>query len=143
MSPGEREHESHTVFHAEKLLRAFKKRTEPMPGQRQEPPPPIEVDGELEWEVQEIRSSRRNNGRCEYIVKWVGHDNDRSWYRASNFTHCVQLLKEFHERLPEKVRPLRLPQWIALSESGQDIEEHEDDGLAEPRAHTDSRTNLA
>ncbi|KAJ5707606.1 hypothetical protein N7488_007407 [Penicillium malachiteum] len=133
----------HPVFHAEKLRLAFKKGTEPMPGQWQEPPPPLEVNGDLEWEVQEIRSSRRNNGRCEYLVKWVGHDNDRAWYRASNFTHSIELLKEFHERFPAKVRPLRLPQWITLSEAVQDIEEHEDDCLAEPRAQTDSRANPA
>jgi hypothetical protein len=46
----------------------------PYPGQRVAPPPPVEVDGEEEWEVERILDSRMFRRRLQYLVKWTGHD---------------------------------------------------------------------
>ena len=45
----------HDVLHADRLRKAP---MNPLEGQDQEPQPPIEVDGQQEWEVQEILASR-------------------------------------------------------------------------------------
>jgi hypothetical protein len=52
---------------------------DPLPGQRQDPPPPVEVDEVEEWEVEDILDSRwdrcgRGQPQLKYMVKWAGYD---------------------------------------------------------------------
>ena len=42
---------------------------DPLPGQRHSPPLPVVVDGEEEWEVEELVDSRRCYRKLEYKVK--------------------------------------------------------------------------
>ncbi len=42
---------------------------DPFPRQRTPPPPPVQVDGEDEWYVDEILDSRMRWRRLEYLVK--------------------------------------------------------------------------
>ena len=53
----------HNVLHADRLRKAP---MNPLEGQDQEPQPPIEVDGQQEWEVQEILASRVINRKLQY-----------------------------------------------------------------------------
>ena len=39
---------------------------------KNEPPPPISVDGEEEYEVEEILDKRKRYNRTEYLIKWKG-----------------------------------------------------------------------
>jgi hypothetical protein len=52
------------VFHSN-LLRLDP--DNPLPGQIQEPPPPIKIEGEEEFEVSKIKDSRRYRGRLQYM----------------------------------------------------------------------------
>ena len=97
----------HDVFHPS-LLR--KDPGDPLPNQIQEPPGPIIVDGEKEWELDDILNSRRTGRgrRLQYQVKWKDDPKrDQTWYNADGgeFDHSADLIGDFHRRYPEKPGP--------------------------------------
>ena len=75
---------------------------DPLPGQIQEPLPPIEIEGEEEFEVSKVNDSRRYKGQLQYRVDWVGYAPDNTWYSAENFENSPDLIREFHAKYPRK-----------------------------------------
>jgi transposase InsO family protein len=119
----------HPVFHAEKLRKAS---TDPLPGQEQEEPPAEEVNGELEYEVEEIIAARVWRGKLQYKVRWKGWDEDPEWYPASNFKNSARLLKKYHERRPgDPGPPKNLHVWLRAAEDGTFAPNAEDDNAPE------------
>ena len=82
----------HPVFHISLLEPVA---TDPLPGQVQPPSPPVIVDGEIEYEVEEILDSRRRNGKLQYYVKWFG-EHQATWEPASYLEHAFRLVQGFH-----------------------------------------------
>ena len=82
-----------------------------IPNRIQPPPPPVEVDGELEFEISEVLDSkidRRMKDRLCYLVQWTGYegtDEETSWIGSQELNHSPDLVAEFHVRNPEKPRP--------------------------------------
>ena len=76
------------------------------PSQIQEPPPPIQIEGEDEHELYEIIDSRLHYNRLQYRAKWKGYgpEEDKVWYPAKNFNNAADAIGKFHERYPEKPR---------------------------------------
>ncbi|KAH0610939.1 uncharacterized protein H6S33_011366 [Morchella sextelata] len=70
------------------------------------PPPPVEIEGEEEWEVEDVLDSRKRRGRFEYLVRYVGYD-EASWQPLSDLEHSHDIVKRFHERYPGKPKPTR------------------------------------
>ena len=68
----------HNVFHVRLLEPAASDR---FSGQLIPPAPPVEVDGEEEWEVTDVFDSRMFRRRLEYLIKWTGYD-DPMWEPA-------------------------------------------------------------
>ena len=56
----------HLVIHARYLRKAA---DDPLPGQVVEPPEPLEIAGEQEWEVEELLAVRLKRGKLFYRVK--------------------------------------------------------------------------
>jgi hypothetical protein len=97
----------HPVFHVS-LLEPY--RENQLDGRTQDPPPPLEVEGELEYEVKEILDSKIIRGRLRYLVDWVGyHPDERSWEPVEHVQHAVDAVAEFHRRYPNRPSPKDLP----------------------------------
>jgi hypothetical protein len=96
----------HPVFNVHLLRPAAE---DPLPGQAQPPPPPVEVEGLEEWEVEDIVDSRwdrrgRGKPRLRYTVKWTGHP-DVTEERAEYLENARQIVENFHRRYPGKPGP--------------------------------------
>ena len=82
----------HDVFHTS-LLKPYHK------GGRYQPPPlPLQVDGELYFDVEailEMRANKRGNKR-EFLVKWLGYGPEcNSWEPESNLASAREILDAF------------------------------------------------
>ena len=63
----------HNTFHIS-LLEPYKDNKFPL--QIQTPPPSIEIDGETEYELEEIINSRLHQDKLQYHAKWTGYSSE-------------------------------------------------------------------
>ena len=87
----------HDVFHIS-LLHPYKES-----GRVQPPPPPIEIDGEWGYEVEEIlneRIVRRNRREChEFYVQWKGSGAEHNtWEPEQNLINARQAIADFRAK---------------------------------------------
>ena len=100
----------HPVFHVSQLEPAI---PNTIPNQMQPPPPPVEVDGELEFKISKILDSKINH-RCKtckllYLVQWSsykGNDEETLWLLATELGNATELLDEYHSQYPDKPGPM-------------------------------------
>jgi Chromo (CHRromatin Organisation MOdifier) domain len=104
----------HPVFHVSLLERYI---TNTIPGRVLPPPPPVEVDGDEEYEAEAILDSRKFRGQLQYLVKWSGYDdpNENTWEPAKHLLNAPLLLGEFHRAHPDKPGPPRYTKHRALA----------------------------
>jgi len=75
-------------------------------------PPPLEIDGSLEFEVAQILDSKLDRRRRDpllYLVQWSGYKgtpDKYSWTPATNLENTTELVSEFHSLYPGKPGPL-------------------------------------
>ena len=92
----------HPVFHVSLL--------EPVsisniPGRIQDPPPPVEFEGELEYTIKQILDSRFSHGRAEYLVDWEGYSvAERTWEPLENVENTAPF-GWFIDCYPDKANP--------------------------------------
>lgn len=102
---------------------------DPLPGQVSEPAGPVEIAGDIEYEVEEVVAAKKQGNQLRYRVKWKGYEEeDLEWYTPSDLKGAPHKLKTFHlnnQGLPGP--PARLEEWIKAWEDGLDDYEHLND----------------
>jgi hypothetical protein len=97
MNPGWR---VHPVFHI-LLLEPYRES-----GQVQPPPPPIEMEGALEYEVESIFEHQFRgikNPKAYYKVAWKGYGiKHDSWETESNVVNAPEIVADYWKRQAEK-----------------------------------------
>ena len=97
------------VFHAS-LLEPYKRKD--FPGRKQlDEPPPVEIEGEPEYEVEHIHDTRCHRGKVKYLIQWRGYQ-ERTWEPLENLKHSSDLVEQFHKQYPEAIKPQNLRQWL-------------------------------
>ena len=94
----------HPVFHSW-LLR--KDPQDPLPGQQNEPPGPVRLGENPEWQVDDIVGSRYHYHRLQYRANWTGYPHDRTWYYADGgqFVNAQDVVNEYHRLNPRAAGP--------------------------------------
>ncbi|KAJ3501679.1 hypothetical protein NMY22_g18841 [Coprinellus aureogranulatus] len=107
----------HPVFHIDKL---YPWKGSNVNGILPPPPDPIELDGEEEWEVQEVLDSRWTERRTrkrghkkakvvkelQYLVSWKGFNGLATWEPEDNLTNAREVVDDFHRRHPSAPQPV-------------------------------------
>jgi hypothetical protein len=84
----------HPVFHVS-LLEPYRENV--LPGRVQTVPPPAEVEGDLEYEVERILDSKIERRKLKYLVDWVGYGpEERTWEPAEHLEHAADAMVAFH-----------------------------------------------
>src|SRR5258705_3073969 len=103
-------HSVHPIFHISQLEPA---QPDPFPQCAQPPPPPVEIDSNIEHEVSEILDSKMdrhfqgNRALC-YLVRWMGYEGteeETSWISTQDLEHAQDVVRVFHCRYPSKPGP--------------------------------------
>ena len=99
----------HPVFHVSQVKPAH---PNTIPNWATPPPPPVVIEGEPEYEIEDILDSKIDNRRrtCKlsYLVKWAGYEGtneETTWLLASEMEHASELVRTFHQRYPDKPGP--------------------------------------
>ena len=84
----------HNVFHVN-LLKPYRS-----DGRCQPPPPVVQLDGSLEFEVETILSHRTvkrgKSNRLSFLVKWLGFGHEHNtWEPESNLVNCPDILQAY------------------------------------------------
>ena len=70
-------------------------------------PPPIVINGEAEWEVEEILNSRWHWRRFQYLIKWKGYSYKHNSWESASEVSAPELTTEFHCKHPGAPRHIQ------------------------------------
>ncbi|SRR6266702_1615252 len=81
-------------------------------GQTSQNPPDL-IEGEPEWEVDQIVNTRCYQNQTQFLIKWKGYsDAHNSWEPEKNL-NATQLIGEYYKRNP---RSVGAEEWIKQKE---------------------------
>jgi len=112
----------HPVFNVVKLFTAP---DDPIPGRKpQALPPPIVVDGELEWEVEEVLDSRWHRRRFQFLIKWKGFSREHNSWKTASDVKAPDLVAEYYWKHPAAPRHIRWMDFNTFFKSGTIASRH-------------------
>ena len=90
-----RGYQIHDVFHVSKL-KPYVASPARFAGRPTDPPPPIEVEGHTEYEVEAILDHARVGRGWSYLVKWKGYGPESNeWVPGANLKNAPLLLEAY------------------------------------------------
>jgi len=91
-------------------VRRIVKYREQVEGQKKIPPPPVEVAGEKEYEVEEILDRQERRGKTKHLVKWKGYTaEENTWEGLENLKNIMEKIEEFEKgRFEEEIWRIRM-----------------------------------
>jgi len=90
-----------------------------IPGRKpQALPPPIVVDGELEWEVEEVLDSRWYRRRFQFLIKWKGFSREHNSWKVASNVKVPDLIVEYYRKHPATPRHIHRTDFNTLFKSG-------------------------
>ena len=124
----------HPVFNIVKLTPAP---DDPIAGWKTEGHPlPIVIDGELEWEVEEILNSRWHRRRFQYLIKWKGYGREHNSWESTSEVSMPELTAEFHRKHPGAPRHIRRTEFDSIFHSESITSRHSNlEGGVNVRGH--------
>ena len=129
----------HDVFHAD-LLTPYRE-TE-LHGPNFTKPPPDLIDGEEEYEIEEVLQSRRHGrGRkVQYLVKWKGYpDSENQWVDWDDL-HADEALADFKRKNPDAASHIKAG--TSQEAEGNNFTPMSDNGHSSPPLATVSGVDL-
>jgi len=87
----------HNVFNEDLLIQCVEPKFQ---GQYRNPaPPPVIINEEEEYEVEEVRKHRTRGRRMQYLVHWKGYgDKHNQWIVESGLPHAKQAIEDYWTR---------------------------------------------
>ena len=104
----------HMTFN-EQYLKPFRKGT--YPSQNAKPAPPAElINGEEEWEVEQIKDSRLHGRwkKLQFLVQWKGYPGEDSWENIKNVQNAPKKIEEFYQANPSAPRRIAASRFESL-----------------------------
>jgi hypothetical protein len=95
----------HNVFHAS-LLTPYNETTTHGPN-FQEPLPDL-IDGQPEWEVEQILGARWRRNQLQYLVRWKGFSEAHDSWEPLSHINAEQLIEDFCRQNPDAVNTVEL-----------------------------------
>jgi hypothetical protein len=89
----------HPVFHISKL-KLWKGNGKTFPSRVQESsrPAPEVIQGQEEYEVEQVLNKRKRGRGVEYLIKWKGYpDWENTWERPANLSNAQELVDEYEQ----------------------------------------------
>jgi Chromo (CHRromatin Organisation MOdifier) domain len=96
----------HPVFHAS-LLSPYKEMEEH--GANFLEPPLDVIEGEEEYEVEQVLDSRRvgRKKHLQYLLKWKGYSEAHNSWEPADQVHATELIENYHKKKPATVKGIR------------------------------------
>jgi len=104
----------HPVFNVVKLSAAPE---DPILGRKPQALLPIVVDGEEEWEVEEILDSHWHWRRFQFQVKWKSFSREHNSWEAASNVKAPDLVAEYYWKHPAAPRHIRRTDFDAIFQS--------------------------
>jgi len=91
----------HNVFHGSLLLPYYETKEH---GRNFPEPTPDLIEGQPEWEVEDILDSRRYRRKLQYLIKWKGYSDAHNSWEPKEAINAPMLLTAFYGRNPGAIR---------------------------------------
>ena len=95
----------HPVFHAS-LLTPYKETKEH--GENFPEPAPDLINGQPEWEVEQILGARRRRNQLQYLIRWKGFSEAHDSWEPLTHIKADQLIEAFHEKNPAATKRIQI-----------------------------------